>query len=73
MGTMGLAPSQPGQHDTVTPRRTGGNIECKELQTGSTLFLPIEVEGGYFLPVTDMLPKEMEKLVVLPRNVQWIK
>lgn len=48
MGIMGMPPSVPGQHTTITPRRTGGNIDCKELQAGSTLFLPIEVEGGLF-------------------------
>lgn len=48
MGIMGMPPSLPGQHTTISPRRTGGNIDCKELQSGSTLFLPIEVEGGLF-------------------------
>lgn len=48
MGIMGMPPALPGQHTTISPRRTGGNIDCKELQVGSTLFLPIEVEGGLF-------------------------
>lgn len=48
MGIMGMPPSIPGQHTTISPRETGGNIDCKELQAGSTLFLPIEVEGGLF-------------------------
>lgn len=48
MGIMGMPPSIPGKHTTISPRATGGNIDCKELQAGSTLFLPIEVEGGLF-------------------------
>lgn len=48
MGIMGMPPSIPGQHTTISPRETGGNIDCKELQAGSTLFLPIEVEGRLF-------------------------
>lgn len=48
MGIMGMPPSMSGQHTTISPRSTGGNIDCKELQAGSTLYLPIEVEGGLF-------------------------
>ncbi|MBC5638757.1 MULTISPECIES: acetamidase/formamidase family protein [Ornithinibacillus] len=48
MGIMGMPPSTPGQHTTISPRSTGGNIDCKELQAGSILYLPIEVEGGLF-------------------------
>jgi acetamidase/formamidase len=35
-------------HSTIPPRVTGGNIDCKELGVGSTLYLPIAVEGGLF-------------------------
>ncbi len=48
MGVMGLAPGAPGDHPTAPPRRTGGNLDCKELVAGCSLFLPIEVEGGLF-------------------------
>jgi acetamidase/formamidase len=48
MGVMGNAPAEPGQHSTVPPRRVGGNIDCRELIMGSTLWLPIEVEGALF-------------------------
>jgi acetamidase/formamidase len=48
MGIMGMPPAIPGQHTTISPRATGGNIDCKELKVGSTLYLPIEVEGGLF-------------------------
>lgn len=48
MGIMGMPPDLPGQHSTIPPRVTGGNIDCKELVAGSTLYLPIAVEGGLF-------------------------
>ena len=48
MGIMGMPLNEPGRHSTVPPRRTGGNLDCKELVAGTRLFLPIEVEGGLF-------------------------
>ncbi len=48
MGVMGMPPAEPGQHITQPPRATGGNIDCKELVEGSTLYLPIAVPGGLF-------------------------
>ena len=48
MGVMGMPPAEPGIHSTVPPRATGGNIDCRELVTGSTLYLPIAVPGGLF-------------------------
>lgn len=48
MGVMGMAPASPDVAPTAPPRATGGNIDCRELIVGSTLFLPIEVEGGLF-------------------------
>lgn len=48
MGVMGMPPAEPGIHSTVPPRITGGNIDCKELLPGSTLYLPIAVDGGLF-------------------------
>jgi len=48
MGVMGMPPAEPGQHATVPPRVTGGNLDCKELVVGSTLYLPIAVPGGLF-------------------------
>lgn len=48
MGVMGLPPAESGVHPTPPPRRTGGNMDCKELVAGSTLYLPIEAEGGLF-------------------------
>lgn len=48
MGIMGMPPDAPGRHSTSPPRMTGGNIDCKELVSGSSLFLPIAVLGGLF-------------------------
>ena len=47
-GEIGLAPAEPGVHSAVPPRRVGGNLDTRDLSTGSTLFLPVEVEGGLF-------------------------
>ncbi|HUS14705.1 MAG TPA: acetamidase/formamidase family protein [Chloroflexia bacterium] len=48
MGVMGVAPAEPGRHATAPPRATGGNIDCKELVAGSTLYLPVAVPGALF-------------------------
>jgi len=48
MGVMGMPPSEPGVHPTSPPRPTGGNIDCKELVAGTSLFLPVAVPGGLF-------------------------
>ena len=48
MGVMGMPPASPAPAPTGPPRATGGNIDCRELVVGSTLYLPIEVEGGLF-------------------------
>ena len=45
-GVIGLAPAEPGEHATTPPRSVGGNIDCRELVQGSTLFLPIAVPGA---------------------------
>ncbi len=48
MGVMGVAPVEEGVHSTPPPRRWGGNIDCKALVSGSTVYLPIGVEGALF-------------------------
>jgi acetamidase/formamidase len=48
LGVLGMPPSDPGIHSTIPPRRHGGNIDCKELVAGSTLYLPIPVDGALF-------------------------
>lgn len=48
LGIMGMPPDEPGRHSTTPPRASGGNIDCKELVAGSTLYLPIPVDGALF-------------------------
>jgi acetamidase/formamidase len=45
-GVVGLAPAADGRHSTTPPRRVGGNLDCKHLTAGSTVYLPVEVEGA---------------------------
>ncbi|MDT4899809.1 MAG: hypothetical protein QOJ78_739 [Pseudonocardiales bacterium] len=48
LGVTGLAPDEPGRHSTIPPRpRGGGNIDCRELTAGSTLYLPVTVPDAY--------------------------
>src|SRR6266550_620968 len=47
-GVLGMPPPEPGVHPTAPPRRWGGNIDCKELVAGTTLYLPIPVDGALF-------------------------
>lgn len=48
LGVIGMPPAEPGVHPTRPPRSCGGNIDCKELVAGTTLYLPIPVEGALF-------------------------
>jgi acetamidase/formamidase len=48
-GVMGVAPPASwGALSTLPPRRNGGNLDNKELVAGTTLFLPIHVDGALF-------------------------
>ena len=47
-GTIGVAPAEPGLHSVVPPRRVGGNLDIRDLAAGTTLYLPVEVEGALF-------------------------
>ena len=46
IGTVGLAPAESGVHSVVPPRRIGGNMDIRDNGIGTTLYLPVEVEGG---------------------------
>ena len=48
LGVMGMPLAEPGVHSTTPPREWGGNIDCKELVAGTTLFLPVPVDGAHF-------------------------
>lgn len=44
LGVIGVAPAEAGEHSTIPPRaQGGGNLDCRELGAGSTLYLPVLV------------------------------
>ncbi len=45
IGVIGTAPAD-GAVDTGTPGRHGGNMDCKKIRAGATLYLPVNVEGA---------------------------
>jgi acetamidase/formamidase len=45
---MAAAPAEPGIHLTTPPRRNGGNMDIARLTAGTTLLLPVQVEGALF-------------------------
>ncbi len=48
-GVMAVAPPPAwGKVSTLPPRRNGGNLDNKELVAGTTLFLPVHVDGALF-------------------------
>jgi acetamidase/formamidase len=48
-GILATAPKPEwGRLSTIEPREFGGNMDCKELVAGSTLFLPVFVPGANF-------------------------
>jgi acetamidase/formamidase len=48
LGVLGMPPPDPGIHPTGPPRVWGGNLDCGELVTGTTLYLPVPVDGALF-------------------------
>ncbi len=48
-GTLGVAPAAAkGRVSSVPPGEFGGNMDCKELRPGTSLFLPVYVPGAGF-------------------------
>jgi len=48
-GVMGVAPPHGwGRISTIEPRKHGGNLDNKELVAGTTLYLPVNVDGALF-------------------------
>jgi acetamidase/formamidase len=44
LGVVGVPPEATGEHVTTPPRAVGGgNIDCRELVAGATLYLPVTV------------------------------
>ncbi len=48
LGIMGVAPAEAGTRSSVEPGEFGGNIDCPDLVVGTTLFLPVWVDGALF-------------------------
>jgi acetamidase/formamidase len=46
LGVIGVPPAEPGRHSTIPPYWHGGNIDCRELVAGATLYLPVTVPGA---------------------------
>ena len=46
LGVLGVPPAEPGRHSTIPPYWHGGNVDCRELVAGATLYLPVTVPGG---------------------------
>jgi acetamidase/formamidase len=46
VGTIGVAPPEPGPHSIVPPRRWGGNMDIRHIGPGARLVLPVGVEGA---------------------------
>lgn len=47
-GCMGVAPAEPGRITTIAPGKFGGNIDVRDLRVGTTLWLPVFVDGALF-------------------------
>jgi acetamidase/formamidase len=47
-GPVYVEGAMPGDVLKVTPRNVGGNMDIRDLSQGTTLYLPVEVEGALF-------------------------
>jgi acetamidase/formamidase len=47
-GTMGVRPAGAKEQAVMPPGRFGGNMDTRQLVAGTTLYLPVEVEGALF-------------------------
>jgi acetamidase/formamidase len=47
-GIIAVARAESGQYSTVPPGIFGGNLDCRELVQGTTIYLPVQVEGALF-------------------------
>jgi acetamidase/formamidase len=48
MGTMGVCPEGASAVPVMPPSRFGGNLDTRQLVKGTTLYLPVGVEGALF-------------------------
>jgi acetamidase/formamidase len=47
-GVIGVAPGESGSHFVMPPGAFGGNMDIRHLHEGTTLYLPVQVDGGLF-------------------------
>jgi acetamidase/formamidase len=47
-GTMGVCPAGASNQSVMPPGTFGGNIDTRQLVRGTTLYLPVQVEGALF-------------------------
>ena len=45
-GTIGVARKEPGQYSSVPPGEFAGNMDIRDLVAGTTLFVPVHVQGA---------------------------
>ncbi len=45
-GTIGVARKEPGRYSSVPPGEYAGNMDIRDLTEGTTLFVPVHVEGA---------------------------
>ena len=48
LGTMGVCPAGASEVAVMPPGRFGGNMDTRQLVRGTTLYLPVEVDGANF-------------------------
>ncbi|MGB6867651.1 MAG: acetamidase/formamidase family protein [Candidatus Aminicenantaceae bacterium] len=49
LGTVGVAPNYGEAVLSLTPAEHGGNMDCVETKTGTTLYFPVSVKGALFM------------------------
>jgi acetamidase/formamidase len=47
-GCIGVAPQENGRFSTLSPSSNGGNMDVRDMTIGSTVWLPVLVEGALF-------------------------
>ena len=48
MGTMGVCPAGASAQQVMPPGNFGGNMDTRQLTQGTTLYLPVQVDGALF-------------------------
>jgi acetamidase/formamidase len=46
IGTIGVAPAEPGAFSVIPPTRYGGNMDIRHAGAGATMLFPVAVEGA---------------------------